>query len=293
VPELAAPPGAEGILRLHLLPDPAFVARWERILVGGDLKARLLNYALFALTARDGLDPVRLPVHGLALLAGPPGTGKTTLAGGLADRVARELGGQEVLLVEIDPHRFPSQLLGETQRAVARLFQRTLPDLAARGKPTVVLLDEVETLAVSRERASLETNPVDVHRATEALLAGIDTAARYRNLLFVATTNFPEGLDRALLSRADLVEEMGPPPTEVAIEILRDTLDSVGAGGGQPLERVVTLAADMDARSLRKLVLQAIVSRRQLALEPSGVRVADLEAVLRGDGAARPARRDG
>lgn len=283
MPELPTPPGAEGILRLASLPDPAWRPRWDRIVVAPGIKDRLLNYAVFALTRRAGLDAVGLPVHGLALLAGPPGTGKTTLAGGLANRAAEELpGDEELYYVEIDPHRFPSQLLGESQRGVARLFERTIPDLAARGKPTIVLLDEVETLAVSRSGASLETNPVDVHRATDAVLAGIDhVAAHHRNVLFLATTNFVEGLDAAFLSRADLVEEVGLPGPEAAEAILRDAIHEVGARNGAPLGELARLCAGMDARGIRKLVLRAIIERRELALEPSALTPADLEAVLR------------
>lgn len=282
MPELPTPPGAEGILRLVSLPDDAWAARWDRIVVAPDLKERLLNYAVFALTRRGRLDPVRMPVHGLAVLAGPPGTGKTTLAGGLADRAARELDGEEVYYVEIDPHRFPSQLLGESQRGVARLFERTIPDLAARGKPTIVLLDEVETLAVSRSGASLETNPVDVHRATDAVLAGVDhVAAGHPNVLFLATTNFIEGLDAAFLSRADVVETVGLPGPEAIEAILRDTIEEVAGADGRNLSGVARLCEGMDARGVRKLVLRALIQSRELSRNPARLTAADLERVLR------------
>src|SRR5712691_474887 len=152
MPALHVPPGVEGITSLVELPDPAWLSRWTRIVAPEGLKERLLNFTLFSLSHRGRLDAVRLPIHGLVVLAGPPGTGKTTLAGGLADQVARALDGG-LLFVEIDSHAFPSQLLGESQRSVARLFERTLPDIAARGRPTIVLLDEVESLAVSRAGA--------------------------------------------------------------------------------------------------------------------------------------------
>ena len=75
-----------------------------------------------------------------------------------------------------------------------------------------MLLDEVETLAADRQRMRLETNPVDAHRATDAALAGIDLLSRkHCNTLLIATTNFPKAVDRALLSRADLVEDIGLP----------------------------------------------------------------------------------
>jgi AAA+ superfamily predicted ATPase len=282
MPEMPIPPGAEGILRLTALPDPDWIARWDRIVVPIAMKQRLLNYVIFALTARRGLDPVRLPVHGLVVLEGPAGTGKTTLAGGLADQAARELpGAGELYYVEIDPHRFPSQLLGESQRGVARLFTRTIPDLAARGRPVVVLLDEVEALAVNRSSASLETNPVDVHRATDAVLAGIDyVASSYPNVLFVATSNFVTGLDGAFISRADLVEHVGPPGPEAVEAILRDTLDAVGCADGNSLHTLAARCAGLDARSVRKVVLNGIISRRELALDPARLTVADLESVV-------------
>lgn len=284
MPEIPVPPGVEGIVAVTELPDPTWPDRWDRIIVAEDLKDRLLNYLVFSLRHRGRVDPVGLPVHGLVILAGPPGTGKTTLAGGLADRAARELG-QSILFVDINPHAFPSQLLGESQRSVARLFERTLPDLAARGLPTVVLLDEVEALAVSRSGASLETNPVDVHRATEAVLAGVDHVARScPGVTFVATTNHRPGVDVAFLSRADLIEEMGYPDVTAVHAILVDTLSELTDAPHDGTELLALAercaASQVDARQVRKLVLRAICERRDLALDPSGIRVADLEATF-------------
>jgi pachytene checkpoint protein 2 len=153
--------------------------------------------------------------------------------------------------------------------------------------PTVVLLDEVESLAVSRSGASLETNPVDVHRATDAALAGIDHVAEAcRNVTFVATTNHPAGVDAAFLSRADLIEPFGLPGPEAALTILCDAIGEVAPLEGvdeDELERVARecVAARLDARQIRKLVLRALASRRELALAPDLLRAADLAAALR------------
>lgn len=287
MPRLPLPPGSEALFDLWTLPDDGWPQRWDRIIVPAQQKERLLNYALFALTHRQRLSTIGLPVHGLVVLAGAPGTGKTTLAGGLADRAARELpGGPEMLFVQVDPHVLPSDMLGESQRATSRLFERTIPDVAKRGKPTVVLLDEVEALAVSRSRASLETNPVDVHRATDAVLSGVDhVAANHPNVLFVATTNYLAGVDAAFLSRADLVEEIGLPDAAAVELILRDALAEVGAAQPPSANGLKALAAEcqgLDARRIRKLVLEAIVSRRELALDPASVTTEDLRRSLSG-----------
>jgi AAA+ superfamily predicted ATPase len=290
VPSITVPAGVEGIVGVTELPDVDWTDRWDRIVVPDELKERLLNYLVFALRHRGRLSAVSMPVHGLVILAGPPGTGKTTLAGGLADRAARELG-TPVLFVDINPHAFPSQLLGESQRSVARLFERTLPDLAARGLPTVVLLDEVEAMAVSRTGASLDTNPVDVHRATEAVLAGVDHVARTcPDVIFVATTNYRPGVDVAFLSRADLIEDLGYPGPTAVRAILTDSLRALT---DQPIDAAALTAlaercaaAGTDARQVRKLVLRAVCRRRDLALDPGTISVADLAETFAAESAS-------
>lgn len=289
MPAITVPPGVEGLAGLTELPDDAWADRWDRIVLPAAQKDRLLNYVLFSLRHRGRVSQVGLPIHGLIVLSGPPGTGKTTLAGGLAHKAAQTLNGEPLLFVDIDPHVFPSQMLGESQRAVARLFERTLPDLASRGHPMIVLLDEVEALAVSRSRASLETNPVDVHRATDAVLSGVDRVARaWPNVTFVATTNYRIGVDVAFLSRADLIEEIASPDAAAIRMILSDTIreltgsDEPGAAGLADLaDRAAAL--HLDARQVRKLVLRAVVSRRELALDPASLTVADLAAVVAHD----------
>ena len=136
MPAVQVPPGIEGIVSITELPDPAWQDRWDRIFVAPDLKERLLNYVLFSLRQRGRVSAVGLPIHGLVVLAGPPGTGKTTLAGGLADQAARQLG-DPILFVDINPHAFPSQMLGESQRASLGCSSGRCPiSRGAGGRPS-------------------------------------------------------------------------------------------------------------------------------------------------------------
>jgi SpoVK/Ycf46/Vps4 family AAA+-type ATPase len=99
VPAVPVPPGIEGIVGITELPDPDWSDRWDRIVVDAALKERLLNYLVFSLRHRGRLSAVSMPLHGLVVLAGPPGTGKTTLAGGLVAESSTNESSETVISV--------------------------------------------------------------------------------------------------------------------------------------------------------------------------------------------------
>jgi AAA+ superfamily predicted ATPase len=154
--------------------------------------------------------------------------------------------------------------------------------------PALVLLDEVETLAVSRHRVSMEANPVDVHRATDATLAGMDRLTRdHRNILLIATTNFPKALDQAVLSRADHIEEIGLPNEVARREIILDTLKAIGSiwKNVKALEaesaRLAKAAEGLDGRRIRKGIFAAVGSDIETAKDPNRVTRLQIESAFR------------
>jgi SpoVK/Ycf46/Vps4 family AAA+-type ATPase len=280
-----------GLLSVHALPSDHHDGPWDHILVPAGTKERLLSQALLTLRHGRALSTLAGLPHGLIVLAGPPGTGKTTLARGLAQAAARALAPHgATTYIEIDPHAFPSEMLGESQRNISRLMTDTLPELAARRPHTVVLIDEVESFAVRRSSASFGSNPVDVHRATDAVLAGIDSLAlSHPRTLFVTTTNFPEAVDEAFLSRADLVVNLALPDESTIAAILQHALAELAGiwPGARPLaqdealwRKLAVQCEGWDGRRVRKLVLAALAQRHEVALDPNLLEADDLMAAV-------------
>ena len=262
-----------GIVQKTNLPNDAFAGAWEHIKTDPGLKPRLVAQALMALSVRQRLPFEAAPLHGLILLEGPPGTGKTTLARGLANELSKHLPTGKTRFVQVDPHALASSSLGRSQQAVTKLFEGTLPEVA-QGGIAIVLLDELETLAAARAKLSMDANPIDVHRATDAVLSGMDLLTRdHNNVLLVATTNFIQALDTAVISRADFVAHVGLPNQEAREEILTDMLAGlakVWSKVGQLQKHVPEFAQaanGLDGRRIRKAVLAAAAEDIKVAAD--------------------------
>jgi AAA+ superfamily predicted ATPase len=140
---------------------------------------------------------------------------------------------------------------------------------------------------------SLHALPADhhegpIHRATDAVLAGIDAiAAEAPTVLFLATTNFLAGVDEAFLSRADLVVTFDLPDPATIERILRHSLAELAVqwpaikplAEDQELQRrVAGRCVGWDGRRVRKLALAALAQRVEVARDPGLLTADDLLA---------------
>ncbi len=128
------------------------------------------------LFARLGIDPPKG-----VLLYGPPGTGKTLLAKAVANESDAEffsINGPEIM----------GRYYGESEERLRSVFEE-----AERNAPSIIFIDELDSIAPSRS----ESGEVE-RRVVAQLLTLMDGLSARGHVVVIAATNRPEALDEAL-----------------------------------------------------------------------------------------------
>nr|WP_245180524.1 ATP-binding protein [Halomicroarcula amylolytica] len=233
--------------------------------VGGmaDLKARLEGTVLDPIENSDAYAEYDIDVLSGLLLYGPPGCGKTHLAGALAG----ELGHS---FLEVSPADVTSKWMGEPARNVADLFA-----IARANAPCVLFIDEIDGIAGSR-RGSMNTSE---QQLVNQLLTEIESAAE-ADVVVVGATNFVEDVDEALRrsGRFDERVEVPPPDATARREILEVHLRNRPVAKGIDWDAVVEPTAGYAASDLELLAEDA--ARHALRAD-SHITQAHLETAVR------------
>ncbi len=154
----------------------------------------------------EGSDPFELAVPRSALLFGPPGTAKTSLANAIAEYLGWPI-------VTITPSNFLSSGLEHVHAEVDKVFT----DLVDLSK-TVVFFDEMDALARTREKAPKDEskNPLDMTSLllTTSMLPKLADLWKKAGVIFLMATNHRQHLDPAITraQRFDLLLCVAPPP---------------------------------------------------------------------------------
>ncbi|KAF2537323.1 hypothetical protein F2Q68_00022376 [Brassica cretica] len=146
------------------------------------------------------------PCRGI-LLFGPPGTGKTMLA----KAIANEAGAS---FINVSMSTITSKWFGEDEKNVRALFT-----LAAKVSPTIIFVDEVDSMLGQRTRVGEHEAMRKIKNEFMTHWDGLMTKPGER-ILVLAATNRPFDLDEAIIRRI----MVGLPSTESREKILRTLL---------------------------------------------------------------------
>lgn len=252
-----------GYLKWHVVPRPRWDQYWPKIIVPSAVKHRLLRYMELALLKDFNEINISIPLHRVALVYGAPGTGKSTLIKGAAVEVAKKHFPEGLIFAEVNTHAIPSEMLGESQRNTSDLLEKAIPELARRGMPIVVLIDEVDSLATDRNKTSSGRDPIDVSRATEASLRGLDFLMNeVTNVVVLATSNFESLIDDAFLDRCDITIQVPLPDSQAISIILKDSLETITHTVSEnDLLDISRQLVGKSGRAVRKIIIDVLIAR--------------------------------
>ncbi|TQS77347.1 MAG: AAA family ATPase [Methanomethylophilus alvi] len=140
------------------------------------------------------------------LLYGPPGTGKTLIA----EALANESGAS---FLTIRGPEIVGKYYGESEAHLREIF-----DQAEKSAPSIIFIDEIDSIAPNRERADSETE----RRIVAQLLTLMDGMGGRGNVVVIGATNQEDSIDPALRrpGRFDREIEIGIPNLEGRRSIL-------------------------------------------------------------------------
>ncbi|RDW77044.1 hypothetical protein BP6252_05097 [Coleophoma cylindrospora] len=219
--------------RVTPLPNVQFDGRWDQLAFETNIKEELIwimeNIFRFSrhgneeLSDRDDDNPV-------FLLHGPPGTGKTTLCQGFAQEISIRFNQKyhEALLIEVNTATLLSKYFSESAKQVDEVFTKVEQMCGENPDRFICLLiDEVESIAASRELGSKRGEVQDAIRATNALLTSLDRIRFHTNLVILCTSNMWDTLDSAFLNRCGFQYRVEIPSNAAKYAILRVRLQKL------------------------------------------------------------------
>jgi AAA+ superfamily predicted ATPase len=177
----------------------------DDLVLTGDQEAEIQKIVK-AIEHREYLAQIGLREIGKLLFVGPPGTGKTSAARGLAHEL-------DLPFVEVKLSMITSQYLGETAKNVEKVFE-----VAKRLSPCILFMDEFDFVAKTRS----SDEHAAIKRAVNTLLKSIDEVSLIDDeVLLIGATNHPDQLDSAAWRRFDEIVSFPKPDRQMRSDILR------------------------------------------------------------------------
>ncbi|CAI9094208.1 OLC1v1029902C1 [Oldenlandia corymbosa var. corymbosa] len=183
------------------------------------------------------------PCRGI-LLFGPPGTGKTMLA----KAIAREAGAS---FINVSMSTITSKWFGEDEKNVRALFT-----LAAKVAPTIIFVDEVDSMLGQRSRAGEHEAMRKIKNEFMTQWDGLLTQSGER-ILVLAATNRPFDLDEAIIRRFERRIMVGLPSAENREMIIKTLLAKEKVDANLDFKELATMTEGYSGSDLKNLCTTA------------------------------------
>jgi hypothetical protein len=198
-----------------------------------------------------------------ALFSGPPGTGKTMVAG----LIARSL---ELELYQVDLSKVVSKWVGETERQLSKIFD------AAEAGHALLLFDEADALFAKRTEVKAA---IDRYANLEVnyLLQRVESFGG----ITVLTTNLDQSIDPALMRRLAAHVKFWPPEHDERVTLWTSMLDGeVPLATNIDFDELARRFPEMTGANIRNA---AIAGAFLAASEGDTVTMQHLERAARGE----------
>ncbi|CAN6443935.1 unnamed protein product [Victoria cruziana] len=248
-------------IRPEVIPANEIGVTFEDIGALDDIKESLQELVMLPLRRPDLFKGGLLkPCRGI-LLFGPPGTGKTMLAKAIANEA-------KATFINVSMSTITSKWFGEDEKNVRALFS-----LAAKVSPTIIFVDEVDSMLGQRSRVGEHEAMRKIKNEFMSHWDGLLTKPGER-ILVLAATNRPFDLDEAIIRRFERRIMVGLPTAENREQILKTLLSKEKVEGldykelatttegytGSDLKNLCTTAA---YRPVRELLQQELDKERK------------------------------
>lgn len=222
---------------------------WDEIAGLEDIKRFVKESYALALAKRP--DGVGLPRAANLLLYGPPGTGKTLIAAAISK-------GLDATFFACKFSDMLSKYFGESTKLIGAIF-----DLATQMSPSVIFLDDFESLVADRDG---DSSGAERRVLTELLtcMDGFEQKGKDDLVLVIAATNKPWLIDQAILSRFGKLAYIGLPDEKARERIFELLLTKKGytiRGGLEEFARKTGGYSGREVEQVCKELIRQMISR--------------------------------